>query len=103
VIDKLTWPQVYLMLDGAGHNRPKFDPPESADGKKKSNLPPKPDIKTDPIGAMRWALKYSPAVPALMRKSDVEIEAMCDRFREDIAAGRRVWSEQDKDWVKPDV
>lgn len=83
----MTWPQVFLLLDGAGYNAPVFD--DEGDGK-----PPKPDAKTEPVALLRWQLTHEHKRP-----SD-EVERLCQRFEADIASGARVWDEQAGDWVQ---
>lgn len=91
--EQLTWAQIYLLLDGAAYNAPEYEA-----GNGGENTPAKPDEKTSPIEALRWDLKHK-----WTSLSEAEIECECQRFQDDIDAGRRVWSELDKKWVAPNA
>lgn len=67
----------------------------------KPEVPPKPDIKTQPVEYLRWFHLHHPGVPPALRKNKEEIDSLCARFEADIAAGKRVWNDRAKDWVDP--
>lgn len=103
--ETLTWPQVYLLLDGSGYNAPL--PYESEDKEQNPDIPPEPDRKSQPVDYLRWQFTHAPGVPAHIRKSTEEVDAMCIRFATEIECGDKVWCEDVKDWVinpeiKPD-
>lgn len=91
---------MHLLLDGAGYNQPDTD---DGDDKPGSNAPPKPDEKTDPVGALRWDLTVNPMIPGFMRMPESRVEEECATFAQEIKDGKYHWDDADSKWVRTDA
>ncbi len=81
----MTWPQLFLILDGAEYNAPVLD--------EDNGKPLEPDKETEPVAYLRWQLIYQ------FKRPSEDVEALCQRFEADIASGARVWDGMKQDWV----
>lgn len=92
-------PQVYLLLDGAAANAPKYDSVDAPSGRSGGreversprpgiDTPPKPNPRTYPHEAAGWEMKYDPIISKGHGLSHAQIDAKVAQWiAEDAANG----------------